>query len=78
MAIYLIYRDNAIMAVVEAANNKAALIAHYASEGVEARIASKADLFEHMRLTGVTGPAPAPPPPYPEPLVVAKKPIGVA
>lgn len=82
MSIYLIHRDNAILAVVEAVSYKGAIIAHSASEGVEARIASKAELFEYMRLAGVTGPAPPPVPqtslPFPEPMVVATKPHGVA
>jgi uncharacterized protein (DUF342 family) len=54
MAIYMIERENNVLAVVEAANYKQALIEYALGEGIGARVASKDDLFQYMRDNGVT------------------------
>jgi hypothetical protein len=52
MPIYVIEKDTAIVAVVEAWSQKGAIVEHAESEGISARVATKEDLFQYMRLGG--------------------------
>jgi hypothetical protein len=52
MPIYVIEKDNAIVAVTEAGSQKGALVEYAESEGLSSRVATKEDLFEYMRNGG--------------------------